>query len=647
MSLWPAIAAMSLLAIPGMVGVLTLRRLRLGLSQLELLSYGFPLGVVVYSLLLLAASSLGGLNGWTVGLTLVACLILDALLLVAPVGEVEAGGWSELFGEATGGGRRGWGSWIPLLVLAALALRWVWFYSRLCVIDVEGLWINQVNVWADWARHFGDTASFAFSDNFPATDPRYLGHPFAYHFLISLHAAAMVRAGLDIALALPLQSLILMLLITSGLFCFYRRLSKDNQIAALALVLFFFAGGLGWWSLLSEPSTTAGGLAALAEAPWNRALLFESGIQFQNLFFSLLAPQRPFLLGVPMALLIFTLLYIGVSHRRTLPFAAAGVVAGLLPFAHLGAMLALALTVPFLMVLFITRRWWVFLSLWFVLGLPQFLMQQGGGGGVLESFRLQVGWLAENESWLRFWFENLGLFVPLVVIALCMRSLFSAKAFRFLLAMMPLFVIANLVVFQPWAWDNTKILMYWFLAGCLLIAALLVRLWRVERFVVPTRTAVVLIALTLVASGLWEHLAQALGNERSLFLTAEEIRVAAAVRRDTSARSVFAVGIQSNHPIPVLTGRQVLMSYPGWLWSHGIDYAEREADLRALYALEDRADEIIDRCGVDYVVVGPNERATLGAEPERFRQRYPILFESESYEIFAVGSGSESTTTPD
>src|SRR5205823_9501824 len=37
------------------------------------------------------------------------------------------------------------------------------------------------------------------------------------------------------------------------------------------------------------------------------------------------------------------------------------------------------------------------------------------------------------------------------------------------------FLIANVVVFQPWDWDNTKVLVFWYLAGAVAVGALLHR----------------------------------------------------------------------------------------------------------------------------------------------------------------------------
>ena len=89
----------------------------------------------------------------------------------------------------------------------------------------------------------------------------------------------------------------------------------------------------------------------------------------------------------------------------------------------------------------------------------------------------------------------------------------------------------------------------------------------------------------------------------------------------------------------MLAGRQVLMSYPGWLFAFGIDYAQRERDLRAIMAYAPDAPDLLRRYRVDYVVIGPSERQELHADEGAYRARYPLVISTEHYEVFQVGQG--------
>jgi hypothetical protein len=629
------LAGLAFLAAMGAVGVTALRRAAGFLEPLERFAYGIPLGVVAGSLALLGLAIPLGLTRMVVAATTVLSVLAVAVLWpwhprtgVRPTAAVP--------GEP--GGLGGW-RWLPVVVIGAFVVRWIPLWSGALTEDATGLWAGDVGIWGDWSRHLGDTASFAYSDNFPPSHPRFAGHAFGYHYLVSVTAAAMVKLGMEPTVALPLQSFLFSCFIALGLYAFARRLTRDRVSATLALVLFLLGGGLGWWSMVTHAFRSRGALETLLGSLWDRSLVEQANIQWKNVYFALVEPQRAYLYGLPLGLLILTLLIVGARKSKTRAFVLAGLVAGLLPLAHLGTLLALALITPFLFLLFPSRRWIAFFGTWAVLGVPQVLVQQGIEPGALGALRFKAGWLAAPDPWLWFWVKNLGGFLILLPLTFFRRDFMSPDSRRLLLGFMPVFVIANLVVFQPWDWDNTKVLVYWFLAVCILVAAYSARAWRESN--VLARSVLAAVLVTMVLSGLLVNLHQLLGMDRHLLLTAEEQQLAARVRAETPEEACFAVGLQHNHPIPVLTGRRVLLSYPGWHWSQGIDHAQRERDLRSILTLAPEAERLFTEYGIDYVVIGPHEREKLGADLDAYRKSYSRVMQTPHYELFAVRASDE------
>ncbi|HUF17792.1 MAG TPA: hypothetical protein VMS12_07095 [Thermoanaerobaculia bacterium] len=649
-------AALLLLGAFGFFGLVLLARYcGSALEPLEIWAFGPPIGIVAGSLALLSAACVVGLHPWlTIAVALV-CVAGGVFALRTHPFEKRTPEEEKKKGKGTHARqsqpatpesrsrqtRLGLPSisasfgWIPALILSAFAVRWALFWWSGYSEDAAGLWAGNTGFWADWALHMGDVASFALGDNFPPQDPRYAGSPHSYHYLTSITAAAMVQLGLDITTALTLQSFVLSLLILLGIYAFARRISGDRTVGALTVVLFLLGGTLGWVLTVSEMNAQHSVLGVLKGSAWDAVRQEAANFRFQNIFFSLIQPQRSFLYGIPLGLLVMTLLFEGVETRRRLVFITAGVVAGLLPFANLSTLLSLAILTPFLFLLFPSRAWIWFFLMWAVIGLPQVLLQQGGSAGAASAIRLQVGWLAAPDSWVWFWLKNLGLFLPLLVIAMFRRDLMNEKSRRFLFAFTALFIAANLFVFQPWDWDNTKILIFWFLSASICVAALMVDTWR--RFPSATvRFLISLVVMTMIGSGLLANLNQLLGRERQLVLTSEELEFAARVEAQTEPRSLIAVGIQHNHPVPMLSGRPVLMSYPGWLWSHGRDYRQRELDLQSIYRMGPDAGRKLEEYGIDYIVVGPSEMSQLGADRGAFRQRFRSVISTANYELFAL-----------
>ncbi len=635
------LAGLALLTAMGVLGVVALRRTVMLLAPLEQIAYGLPLGVVGASLAMLALAALFGLSTLLI-LAVGGSCVLGTVVLWSHGPSLAAWRMAAGRGEQEGGSAavmrslRVRGSLWPAVVIGAFVLRWAVFWSGAITDGEDGLWASPANIWWDWSFHLADTTSFAFADNFPPRSVHYAGHPLAYHYLPSLTAAAMVQLGMTPIAALALHSFLFSVLIALGLYAFARRLTQDPGAATLALVLFLLGGGLTWVITVGEMDRSHSVWGTLSRRTWDGGPSEVLNFRWYNVYLGSIAPQRGWLYGLPLALLVLTLLFGAVQTRERRAFAVAGIVAGLLPLAHLGTLLGLALITPFLFLLFPARGWVAFFGAWVAIAAPQLYLQQGGERGATSALRWQVGWLAGADPWLWFWLKNLGLFLPLLALALVDRKLLPPRERRFLWAFMPVFVVANLAVFQPWDWDNTKVLIYWFLAVCVLVATLLAKTWRQHREPV-VRCMVAAVFVMLVLSGLLWNLFELQGKGRTRLLTAEEVALGNAVRAQTAPDAMFVIGLQHSHPVPMLAGRRVMMSFPFFLWTWGIDHAQRERDLRAIYGFAPDAPELLSKYGVDYVVIGPAERQDLGANVAAYRARYPSVIRTANYEMFAVG----------
>lgn len=626
------IAALVFLAVLSAFGIVLVRRAAPMLTPLEWIAYGPPLGAILGSLLTLLAARIVGLSAATILVGMVGLVgTLVGLLGQPPM-------WRPLPTWATEGRSRAVtmmttpSIWVPTLVVGFILVRWTIFWSGALFYTDGGVSAAHVNIFGDLPVHMGNATSFAYGDNFPPEHPRFAGHPLAYHHLSDLGAAALIPLGLDPGAALLLHSLVYSLFTGLAIFAFALRLTRDPMMSALALTLFVLGGSLGWTAMLpsfgASPDPLGGRL-------WAFEVVRGAGFEWQNIFYGFLAPQRAFLYGLPIAFLSLSLILIGHRLASVMPFLMAGAVLGLLPLAHLTTMLSMALVTPFLVVLFPTRRWLYFFAAWILVAVPQLFLQQGGGAGALSFIRVQLGWVMGDVPWPLFWFNQLGLFLPLLVVALALYRLLPRDSYRLLVAFMGIFVIANVVVFQPWDWDNHKYLVYWFFATCVLVASLLVWAWR--RYGLPVRGLIAAGLVTMLLSGTLEDVNQLLARESFPLLTTEGIELAARVRDETPPRAVIAAGPENNHPVPVLSGRRVVMGFQGWHFAEGLPWQERDADLRAIFALTDDAARLLERYGVDYVVIGPFERDSFGADLEAYRRAYPAVITTANYEVFAVG----------
>ncbi len=166
------------------------------------------------------------------------------------------------------------------------------------------------------------------------------------------------------------------------------------------------------------------------------------------------------------------------------------------------------------------------------------------------------------------------------------KQWWSAEMKLFLFGGIGIFFLATTIVFQPWYWDNTKFLGYWYLAIAMGIVAVA---WRMKgRWVsFVLKLGVLSMVLTgvvvMIRWGPWTPPADQILQDYVL-MSPSDVQLANTLVRDTPSHAVFATGMSHEDPVMILTGRQVVAGYEGWLWSYGLDYISRKDALEAILA---------------------------------------------------------------
>ncbi|HET7026483.1 MAG TPA: hypothetical protein VFI28_02200 [Candidatus Limnocylindrales bacterium] len=624
------------------------------LTRAERIGYGAPIGMVVASDAILVVSDVQGaltlptVIGATILVLLVAAGLRRRLPTTEPTEPIEPAEPAEprpprpprnLRASIRDWLPRDAGTWLAFAIVAAFALRWALFWPNAVDVRPDGIYATHVNVWGDWPVHMGIVSSFVDGNNFPPTHPRFAGHAFGYHYLSDLTAAGLVPFGLSAAGALELHSLVLSVVAAIALFGFARALTGSPTAGALTVGLFLLGGGLGWINTIQGLLGNDANLPQPVTLPWDYRWKTESNFQWVNMFWGFWMSQRAFLYGMPMA---FAIVRTTLRARETGSmrlWVVAGVIAGLLPLAHLATLLSLAIVVPVLFFLLPSRGWILFGVVWVVVAAPQLLMLGGGGAGALASLRVQLGWVSAAEpspdAWPIFWIKNQGAFLVLGVLPLIVARIVPPVTRRVLLAFWAIWVAGNILVFQPWDWDNHKILVYWFLAVAIGSAAALVWLW--QRWRGPLlRAGLALAVVSMIASGVLEDATQALGESTYRMLDAEQVDLAAQIVARTPPHAVFQDAMDNHDSVQMLAGRTLYVGYPNWLWTEGVPYTGRQQVATKILRWTADAPQLLASSGIDFVVIGPKERTELGANEDAFRQRFPIVAQTASYRVYDV-----------
>ncbi len=611
----------------------------------ERLAFGTVLGAMAVAAASFIASMLvRDVSVLTVSLGLAVALAAGAVAAIAERGRLASD-----FADAAA---RWWRSpraaghpW-PFAAVVLVCGAWtLHFLSQAYVYKADGLWAGYVNIWGDWAAHLSFAGSFAYGHNFPPQFPIDPGNHLGYPFMIDFLAANLVPFGSHLTSALVLTSGLLGLALPAVLYLAAQRFAGGRAAAAIAVFVFLLSGGLGFVYLVAD--IQHGGVGALLHLPREYTLNRDINYQWLNPVLAYVVPQRSTLFGFTLVLIVLVLLWIAVRQRLGWhTFLFAGVVAGAMPVFHVhayGTVVALSI---FWAVFNRRREWLAFFIPALLIGVPLILWMlppannsQCGRGPSIGGYCIEMGWLTDGDNWFWFWIKNTSAFIPLLVAAHFVQRWFPTGFGKWFAPMWLWFLVPNVIVLQPWDWDNTKFFIFWALLGSVMVGGLLAGLFK------RGPLGAVFASMLLVALVLSGALDLARASDPTVssyqFTDAKGLQVADWVRQNTSPYAVFAVADEHNNPIATLSGRRVMVGYPGWLYTYGVsDYQQKGADEVLILQGAPTTTDLVDKYGVGYVLIGPQELADPRNASIAYWDQYGTrVYTNGEYSVYKVSVG--------
>jgi uncharacterized membrane protein len=77
------------------------------------------------------------------------------------------------------------------------------------------------------------------------------------------------------------------------------------------------------------------------------------------------------------------------------------------------------------------------------------------------------------------------------------------------------------------------------------------------------------------------------------------------------------------------------MGYPGHIWTHGLDFVQRESEIKRFYTGSPDADQLLKKYRVTHAVVGPLERNVAGVN-DQFFSRFTDLGGVGEYRLYKI-----------
>lgn len=507
------------------------------------------------------ASLAGALHPWVsaVALVLGAAAAIAAARRVDPVAEP----WTP------------W-EWVALSAFALVSLRqFLWL-----VFERDGALLTLLpHNYGDLPLHWTYVQQLASGAPFWPENPILTHERLRYPIGVDLLTAVVVSLGASLPLALRAIGLFGSLLAA---------LSLRRWGGAFAVAGFLLCGGLA-----GVPSLLSGKLVDV-----------DAQVAWKNLYLALFVPQRGFLLALPAGLVLLCSWRARLlRNERGLALWIETLLWAALPLIHLH-------TFAFVSLLFglwtaASGRWrWGLQSVGAAL-LPATwaVLLVTGGPGSARLVGWARGWVMADEHPATFLAKNFGFWLPLAAVALfeAVRAR-RREALLLLVPSLSLFALLFLVRVAPWAWDNTKVMLWCLVAMLPALDGLVIA--RVRPAL--RAAALVLLFASGVASLLWACVGRLPRLE--VLSVAEYAGVCEALAKVPTTR--VAAYPTFNHPV-ALCGRPLVAGYAGHLWSHGLDSSRVEAQLKRLMLGEPGWRQDADALGASHVFWGAREASAF------------------------------------
>ncbi|MGH7239906.1 MAG: ArnT family glycosyltransferase, partial [Candidatus Saccharimonadales bacterium] len=495
--------------------------------------------------------------------------------------------------------------------------------------------------------HLTEVTKFGYGSLFNLNEPIFTGTPLKYSFFINWISGALFKLTGNLLFSFHLPSMLLAAAGAVLTFVIYRKFLKHDWLAALGVIVFMLGAGFG------------GAIKTYATYP-------QQNVDWGAPLTSFFLHQRAFFLGYFLFALAAYCLWRYYETRQWRFFFPTAIAFGISPMAHYESFVAMGLVIAGVAVAALIKKNFLFfrqalllLTCGLLIASPQIFYLLSGktdvfsGASAFIHFRL--GWMSQPSSgsvqfsptanalqklwtYLGFLWINFGivLIAAMITSAWAVKNKTTAKmAIRLLALAWVFFFIVQIIQFQPWDFDNNKLLVYWqFFA----VPPILLMLNTAKK---PLNIVFIMLFLVLATvSGIKDAAARLAVpvNQMPVIFTSRDQNLARFIRQHVSQNDLIITSDTFLNPAASLAGMPALVGYPGWLWSHGINYNQRKQALADFYRnpLESTLPETYH---ASYVLLDQTAKSEWGANESSFDKAFQKVYDDGTHTLYQIEYG--------
>ncbi|EAY05613.1 hypothetical protein TVAG_263830 [Trichomonas vaginalis G3] len=456
--------------------------------------------------------------------------------------------------------------------------------------------------YGDLPFHLNIISSFAWGANnrreslYDVKSVFYMKTRLAYPFIPNFLSAALIATGkATLRASLIFPSILMSFSLVIGIYLVSFIFTKNHLMALLSLILFCNLGGLGW-------------LYAFDMSRDHMDFVHDWG-KSQNEYwfhpiFHVIVPQRASLFSMPLCYWCLICLLNGIQKKQWQFFLLAAFYVGFTPLVQIHSYVGLAqwsicyaaITFPWNK----RSKWPKYIFYWAIFGivanvmaLPQIPPYLGRLEANRKEFiQLNPIWSNKFSQFNIFapvvcWWRGLGIFGAIALV--CGWVTLKRSQLIMYAPSMIVWLITNIIRYQPWELDNTKVFYaVWIPLALCVVSQFYVILMRYPKLI-PLVS--ILLFSSCLSAGI--HTVDCLVSTSQIYFD-NDFEFGEWIAENIPVKAMTISSDAHNHPVSNIAGRFMFEGYGGWVASHGLEWFEHESERRTLTENPDLTQDFID-----------------------------------------------------
>jgi len=249
--------------------------------------------------------------------------------------------------------------------------------------------------------------------------------------------------------------------------------------------------------------------------------------------------------------------------------------------------------------------------------------------------RFSFNWVNHTDTYFWFYLKNWGVIALFAVPAIMHTSKDTKKL---LLGCGFLFVIAELVLFQPNEYDNNKLFFIAYMILVMVVSDWLIYIFHALKGIHGRSYLAVILVIAAVFSGSLTIIREYKSGADYQTFSDADLKMTEFIKENTPSDAVFLTSGYHINPVVSLAGRNVYLGSSLYVYFHGLqnDFNTRTAEVKKAY--QGTYEELTAFCrakGIDYVYVSESERNEFKPQDATL-QRLEKVYSTGSKTLYKV-----------